>query len=89
MALESTNDWVIKNKVSYPHYEAPFSVLADPTEVEPPKLNVVKLDLYKGTTKKASVTYFEPIDATTEEAEMAMWDAINRAKTDYLQERYG
>lgn len=88
MAIESTNDWTIKNKISYPHYETPFAVLADPVEVEPPKLNIVKLDLYKGQTFKTSVSYLVGIDATDDEADIAMWDAINKAKSDYLQEKY-
>lgn len=89
MPIESTNDWTIKNRVEYPYYDTPINVLADPAEVEPPKLNQVKLDLYKDSTLKARVSYLVAIDATEDEAEVAMWDAINKAKSDYLQEKYG
>lgn len=88
MPIESTNDWVIKNKVEYPYYDVPISVLAEPTEVEPPKLNQVKLDMYKGSMLKAKVSYLVAIDATDDEAELTMWDAINKAKSEYLQEKY-
>lgn len=89
MAIESTNNWTIENKVEYPYYDTPINVLANSSEIEPPKLNQVKLDLYKGSTLKIRVSYLVAIDATEQEAETAMWDAINKAKSDYLQERYG
>lgn len=88
MPLESTNDWVIKDKVEYPYYDTPINVLLDPSEIEPPKLNQVVLNMYKGSTFKTQVRYLVAMDATDEEVEIAMWDAINKAKTDYLQERY-
>lgn len=89
MAQESTNDWVIKNKIALPHYDVPFGGLVEQIDPELPKLNMVKLELYKGATKKAVVTYFVSVGATTEEDEAAMWDAVNKAKTEYLEERYG
>lgn len=87
--IESTNNWTIKNYREIPYYDAPFAMMDDPDSIVESKLNKVLLDLYDGSVFKTKVSYFAPNDATSEEAEMAVWDAINRAKTDYLQERYG
>lgn len=88
MANESTNSWTVKNYREMPWWDIPFAVLAVQTEVPESITNLVNLDLYSGTTLKAKVSYLVPNDYTPEESEIKMWDEVNKAKTEYLLEKY-
>lgn len=88
MANESTNDWTIKNYREVPYWEIPFAVMADQTEIPDSITNMVNLDLYSGATLKIRVSYLAPNDLTPEQSETKMWDEVNKAKTEYLLEKY-
>lgn len=88
MANESTNNWTIKNYREFPYWEIPFSVLSEEVEMPESITNLVTLDLYNGTSLKTKVKYLVANDLTPEQSELKMWDEINKAKTEYLLEKY-
>jgi hypothetical protein len=75
MALESTNNWEIKNKMIHSYSSAGENA------------HQVTLDLYNGDEFRASVEYIIDADETEENADIYMWDRINEAKTKWLEEQ--
>lgn len=88
MANESTNDWTVKNYREVPYWDIPFAVMADQTEIPESITNLVTFDLYKGSTLKVKVKYLVANDLTPEDADIKKWDEINKAKSEYLMEKY-
>lgn len=88
MANETTNDWTIKNYREVPYFETPFAVMSEQTETPESITNLVTLDLYKGSTLKVKVKYLASNTLTPDDAEIKKWDEVNKAKAEYLLEKY-
>lgn len=74
MAMESTNDWTIENKRRQVNDELSQWII---------------VDLYKGSNFRATARYLIMNEEreTDDEVVIRKWDAINKAKSDWLEEQ--
>lgn len=90
MALESTNNWVVKNYRATPWYSQPFAVLVAQTSYTLDGYMIV-FDLYKGTSYRTTVNYIEQVDVyeaeDQSEHERLMVENSNYAKAAWLEEK--